>query len=382
MATINFISNLAEDLTGGGYSARNRAVLKALRRDYEVRYVGPIDPPAAPHRKLISKALRMVGLPGRFSFYDPARLERIAKDYEALADRTARLDFFHGFTPWILTTPSRPFIAWNDCTFHDYMNIYHDRSDFSGDDLAKIERREATWLGGANIIVFRSTYFAKRGLEQYGLRAELVKSVSNFGAVTPPMSDDYRDEALFLFMSTNFAGKGGSVVLEAFAKVRSRFPESTLAVIGDHASDVPPPAGVEWVGFLRKDDPLQQAKLVGLFSRGMAILHPTMKDTNPAVIIEAAYFGCPAIASRAFAIPEFVEDGRTGLLLDAPRDPDEVAAQMIWMLENPVAYAEMRRAVRSRALAEFTADAFEDQILDIVAGVLSRADRSSAGSGA
>ena len=77
-----------------------------------------------------------------------------------------------------------------------------------------------------------------------------------------------------------------------------------------------------------------------------------------------------------------MEDGRTGLLLDAPRDPDEVAAQMIWMLENPVAYAEMRRAVRSRALAEFTADAFEDQILDIVARVLSRAGRSSAGSGA
>ena len=57
-------------------------------------------------------------------------------------------------------------------------------------------------------------------------------------------------------------------------------------------------------------------------------MHPTRSDIAPLLLVEAAMFGCPAIASRAFAIPELVADGESGLLLDAPGDPAEVAAAM------------------------------------------------------
>lgn len=39
-------------------------------------------------------------------------------------------------------------------------------------------------------------------------------------------------------------------------------------------------------------------------------------DSMPAVLIEAAFVGRPSIATRVGAIPEMIEDGRTGLLVD------------------------------------------------------------------
>jgi glycosyltransferase involved in cell wall biosynthesis len=75
-------------------------------------------------------------------------------------------------------------------------------------------------------------------------------------------------------------------------------------------------------------------------------------DATPQVIIEAAYYGCPTIAPSSFAIPELIEDGRTGYLVQAPPDPEELADRMVRM-RNPVSAAGMRVAVRERALERF-----------------------------
>src|SRR5208282_1450425 len=101
-----------------------------------------------------------------------------------------------------------------------------------------------------------------------------------------------------------------------------------------------------------------------------AIVHPTVKDISPLVIVEAAYFGCPSISTRAYAIPELIDDRRTGYLLDNPRNVGEVARAMAWMLENDREYAAMRAAAWVKSRGIHSKQQFAARMREFVGGVL------------
>ncbi|HEX3406767.1 MAG TPA: glycosyltransferase family 4 protein [Caulobacteraceae bacterium] len=362
---INFISNLPEGLRTGGFSAMSAAACDALRRRHAVTYVGPIDPPVIAWEKAISKARRLSGLGGDFFAFSERRLEAIAREVEVEARPDAELDFFHGFTPWVATQPRRQYVAWSDCTFADYVEIYHDRRAFRPEDLARIERAEAEWLRGAARVLFSSAWAAGRALRAYGLDPARVGEVGIFGELEPPTADAYAGAPAFAFVSTNFAAKGGPIVLEAFRRVRKTHPETQLTIVGAAPADLADEPGVRYAGFLRKEDPEQLARFRAVLGSTRAVVHPTRSDIAPLLLVEAAMFGCPAIASRAFAIPELVVDGESGLLLDAPGDPHAVATAMSRMLDD-VAYAGMRAAAWRRARDLNSKVRFETRLLGFI----------------
>ena len=128
--------------------------------------------------------------------------------------------------------------------------------------------------------------------------------------------------------------------------------------------------GVAYAGFLRKDVPAELSRFRAILSSSVAMVHPTQADISPLLLVEAAQFGCPAIAPRAFAIPGLVEHQRTGLLIDAPPTAPAVAAAMAWMLEHAQDYAEMRAAAWRRARARHARARFEARLLAQVDAVL------------
>ena len=340
---INFVSNLPKGLRTGGFSAMSAAACDALEARHEVAYVGPIDPPVFALEKAVSKALRLSRLGGDFFTFSERRLKAIAGEVDGRARQDAQLDFFHGFTPWIATRPSRPYVAWSDCSFADYIAIFHDRGPFRPEDLVRIEQAEAAWLRGARRVLFSSAWAADRTARAYGLDPARVGQVGIFGELEPPAADAYAGEPAFAFVSTNFTAKGGPVVLEAFRRVRQARPEARLTIVGAAPTGLAGEPGVRYAGFLRKEDPGELAQFRAVLGSARAVVHPTRSDIAPLLLVEAAMFGCPAIASRAFAIPELVADAESGLLLDAPADPTAVAAAMVRMLDEP-GYAGMRAA--------------------------------------
>ncbi|HEY1427399.1 MAG TPA: glycosyltransferase family 4 protein, partial [Caulobacteraceae bacterium] len=364
------VSHLPKDLRTGGFSAMNAAACAALETRHPVNYAGPINPPVVAWEKAVSKALRLSRLGGDFSTYSERRLRAIAQAVELEARADARLDFFHGFTFWIATRPTRPYIAWSDCTFADYIQIFHDRSSFRAEDLARIEQREARWLRGARRVLFTSEWAARRAIEAYGLDPAKVGSVGIFGELEPPAADIYAGAPEFAFVSTNFAAKGGPVVLEAFRRVRQSYPHARLTIVGAPQAETTGEPGVSYAGFLRKEDPGDLARFRAALAGARAVVHPTRSDIAPLLLVEAALFGCPAIASRAFAIPELVSDGESGLLLDAPGEPSAVAAAMTWMLANPDAYAGMRAAAFQRSRKLSSKAQFEARLLAFVDAAL------------
>lgn len=345
----------------------NAAACAAIGKAHTVNYAGPVWPPMVLREKIASKALRMVRRPGNYFTYSAQRVHTIAGMVDGACKAEADLDFFHGFTAWIETRPGRPYMAWSDCSFRDYISLYHRRADFSAADLARIERREAEWLQGAAAIGFTSAWAAERAKQDYALDPARVHVLGIFGETEWPEADGWHGAAQFAFVSTDFASKGGAIVLAAFRAIRAQHPEASLVIVGDAPADLRAEPGVTITGYLRKEDPEQNQRLRSILAESRAVVHPTRSDIAPLLLVEAGYFGCPVITTRRFAIPEIVDDGVTGLLLDDPQDVSAIAAAMAAMLDmEPAAYLAMRRAAWSHTRTTHSRDRFDSCLLAMI----------------
>jgi glycosyltransferase involved in cell wall biosynthesis len=340
----------------------NAAAWGTISARFEARYIGPINPPISLEEKTISKALRLVGGRGDYFFFSDRRLRVIANEVSAACASPARLDFFHGFTPWIMTKPKRPYVAWSDCTFADYINVYHDPAHFRDGSLLRIERLEAEWMQCAYRVAFTTVWAAERAIKKYAIDPRKAVVVGIFGEVDEPERDTYDESNRFTFVSTNFEAKGGPTLLAAFRLVRDKHPGVHLTIVGDRPVQLSKEPGVEMTGYLRKEDAEQCRRFREILASSRAIVHPTRSDIAPLLIVEAGYFGCPVIASNRYAIPELVDHGKSGLLLDNPSNPEQVAGAMCWMLEDATAYRAMRSTVWARVRERNRRQQFDERL--------------------
>ncbi len=352
---VNFISNLDLSETSGGWTGINVAIHEQLAERFDVMSVGPINPDNDYAAKLVSKFRRMNGRPGSFHFFSSRRLKKIAKLVDRDADKTADCDFFHGQTPWILYKSKRPYFVYTDACFSTYVDVYHDRAKFISADLTRICASEARWLSRATRVFFGTRWALERAVADYQIPRSNLSRVGAGGSMTPPNIDRYAGGMNFLFIALDFERKGGRICVEAFGMVRTQFPDASLTIIGgrppDAILDLP---GVYYEGFLRKSETAELGELEALYSNAFALILPTSSDIQPLVISEAGYYGCPSIAARSFGIPELVEDGVTGFLIDTPLTALAFADRMLWLCSDKDKYLTMRQAARSDATQNLT----------------------------
>jgi N-acetyl-alpha-D-glucosaminyl L-malate synthase BshA len=72
-------------------------------------------------------------------------------------------------------------------------------------------------------------------------------------------------------------------------------------------------------------------------------------------ILEAMAFGCPSVTTDVGGIPEVVDDDVTGLLVPS-RQPEDLAAKVKWLMENPARRQAMGWAAAEKAATVFSAD--------------------------
>jgi glycosyltransferase involved in cell wall biosynthesis len=143
-------------------------------------------------------------------------------------------------------------------------------------------------------------------------------------------------------------------LLRAVAAARAEVPGLTLWIAGDgplrpelerHASALGPPGAVRFLG-ARHDLPdwLGAADLLALVS-----------DTEgvPGVLLEAGAAGLPVVATRVGGVPECVEDGRTGLLVE-PGDEAALTAALARLARDRDLRRALGEAARQRVLRDLT----------------------------
>ncbi|MBV9491261.1 MAG: glycosyltransferase [Verrucomicrobia bacterium] len=139
--------------------------------------------------------------------------------------------------------------------------------------------------------------------------------------------------------------KGLETSLQAFATFRAQWPRASLTVAGDGelrprlaglAKQLGLDPSIRFTGFLPPDQLRQVYYDAHLF------LHPseTGKDGNqegvPNSLLEAMATGLPVVTTRHGGIPEAVEPGVTGVMVDE-RSPAQVAAALLALTRDEAA---------------------------------------------
>jgi glycosyltransferase involved in cell wall biosynthesis len=88
------------------------------------------------------------------------------------------------------------------------------------------------------------------------------------------------------------------------------------------------------------------------------------------VLLEAAHFGVPAVATRVGGIPEIVRDGETGLLVPAD-DPSALAGALSRLATDRAFRDRLGEAARTRMRQQFTAAAMVGTFEEIYTRLLS-----------
>jgi glycosyltransferase involved in cell wall biosynthesis len=166
-------------------------------------------------------------------------------------------------------------------------------------------------------------------------------------------------------------GKGHDIAFDAVHHLRQRHPGLRLLVAGDG----PARASIE-----RLAQPLGDAVVFAGFRRDVVdllgasdvLLLPSRMDAFPTSLLEAASVGLPVVATAVGGIPEIVDDGRTGLLIDGPPTSAGVARAVGRLLDDPALRMRQGRLARASFEARFTADHWAMRCRQIYDDVLAR----------
>jgi glycosyltransferase involved in cell wall biosynthesis len=98
---------------------------------------------------------------------------------------------------------------------------------------------------------------------------------------------------------------------------------------------------------------------------------PTRGDNLPIAVLEAMAFALPVVATRTGGLPELVEDGKTGFLVE-PDDPDGLAAAIARLGEDDEARLRLGRAGAARVAERFEAGDVARRMVVLYRQLLSR----------
>ena len=344
MKNLLYISPLPQDSQTGGANAVNYHIYKQLEKYFNCTYV-QINPKESKLGKWRSQFLRKIlRRPGRFNFYSKKRLRQIAKQFDAIQGNFDMV-FFRGFTPWIACQPRVPYFAYNDVHFLQFFKNTFSYHQFIKQDIERICLEEKKWLIKAEKLFFETQWGANQCHDDYAIKVVKLKSIGRGGNIPIPKKDTYSGSLNLVVIANNFYQKGGDLVFEAFKLLKQNHKTLQLHIIGGHpGQNVEETKGVVYHGFLYKESHEDLLKLESILAQAFLLMHVTREDTNPLVITEAGYFGCPAISVEHYAIPELIVHNKTGVLLEYLPKPKRIAAAVEALILDKESYFVMRKA--------------------------------------
>jgi glycosyltransferase involved in cell wall biosynthesis len=236
------------------------------------------------------------------------------------------------------------------------------------------DRRAEEWMsyeagifGQAKVVCTYSEFTRRSVIDDYGCSPASVVAIGA-GANQALDSLEGRDYSSprALFVGFDFERKGGSVLLEAWPLVRRAIPDAELLVAGPRRRRGRLPPGIEWVG--RSD----RQTLARLYRSATVFAMPSLFEPWGHVFVEAMSHGLACVGTTACAMPEIIDDRRTGRLV-APGQPEPLAEALCELLCDPAKRAAMGAAAYESARRERRWSHVADRLLARISPQLGRA---------
>lgn len=303
-----------------GFSGIPRHLIAALREHADVtEWPLPHYRPAVAKRVLVRLRERNYlweKEPRRNTFYSHAI------DARASAERPDAVLVF-GSEACAYTTTSVPLFAFGDSIFGSRVGLYDDQRSISARSIAEGVEMQQRGLDRLHTFFCTSRWAWDRAVERFGYRVDADKlCVTGIGANLPHVWSAATavtalagpERKRLLWVGVDWNRKRGDFAIAVVEALRMRAIDAQLDIVGP----VDVPARAPWItahGKLTASAGLGEA-----YARASALLLPTMADLTPIVISEAAMYGRSTFATPVGGIPEMIQDGVTGMLIDS-EDP-------------------------------------------------------------
>ena len=151
--------------------------------------------------------------------------------------------------------------------------------------------------------------------------------------------------------------------ISSIIEVLARMNEVRLVIVGDGPERQNLKALVKKLGLTDQvllTGQLSQGKVWGLMAQyAQALILNSTYEGLPHILLEAAYFGVPIVATAVGGTPEIVQDGETGLLIP-PDSPEDLLAAL-QRLQTDAALRQQLAANAHRTTARFSFEQMIDE---------------------
>lgn len=239
------------------------------------------------------------------------------------------------------------------------------RSGEADDHLTRWGVLVHPWLRLADEIVVPSEYL-RTVFARHGFRVRVIQNVVDTSRFR------YRERVPLRprFLSTRNLEPyyRVDVTLQAFALLKSRYPEGTLTVVGYGSEEerlrrLAISLGVSGIRFVGR---VERAALPALYDEHDVFVNSSVLDNQPVSVLEAFAAGLPVVSTGVGDIPALVRSGETGLVV-SPQDPRATADAVAELLESPDRARLMARRA-NQEVEKFTWPAVRSQWLAVYRG--------------
>jgi alpha-maltose-1-phosphate synthase len=250
-----------------------------------------------------------------------------------------------------------PVVTWSDAVFDCIVDFYDSHKRMDPLSIYQGHSAEERALQRADVSVFTSTWAANAAARRYRFplnRIRVVNRGPNLNCV--PSAEKVLNKGeqptaklTALVVGVNWERKGGATAWEAIRILRDRGYSANLVTIGMEPSpNLKDCEGLRTIPLLSKEDSADWEEFRRAFLEADLLLLPSRADFTPNVINEAYTFGLPVIAAAVGGIPEMVDHGVTGYLVDDGMNAGRYAHYLERLIVEPELLADMRMAARAK----------------------------------
>jgi N-acetyl-alpha-D-glucosaminyl L-malate synthase BshA len=179
-----------------------------------------------------------------------------------------------------------------------------------------------------------------------------------------------RDPFSIIHVSNFREVKKPKTIIDIFYNVLSKIPQATLTMVGEgplmketqkYAETLGIYPSVKFLGKIH-----EEAELVKILNSKLVYLHTSLFENASLACIEALACGVPVICSRVGGLPEIVEDGYNGFLVEKD-DVDSFADKCIKILTEKELWSRLsKNAARSIHEKHFVRSDVTKKYLDLI----------------
>lgn len=254
--------------------------------------------------------------------------------YDVFILYTMKLSLADGITPWL--PPER------------------DRESFLALETELFRKARRIFTGGA--------YVKPHLVNDYGVEADRILVAGGgvhpyyLNHVVTSVPDDFTNK--IVFVGWDLGMKGGKDLLAAYVQVHRERPELELWIAGPDQAQWVEQEGVKWLGPVSsKDD------LIALYRQSDIFVMPSLRDSFGFVFLEAMTQGVPCIGTDLNAMPEIIEDGKTGYIVPL-RDAEALADAILRYYADEDNRQRMGEAALERVKERYTWDLVAKRIVE------------------